>query len=368
MYLTSSMVVSGGSNAEVVRVGRATPSVFTVLRARPALGRLFDATDALPDSMHRVVLSYEFWQRRFGGDRAIVGKTLLTDVGSYDIIGVSEPGLTLPMPGPFASTANLAGFGVDVWTALKVPPKGPFYNNHPYVGLARLKPGVTVAAANREIIERTRRFSDILPQVYSPRFMKQYNFRGEVSPLKDAVLGPTVPKALWALFGSVILVLLIAVANVANLFIVRMDSRRRESTIRTVLGADRTHMAAHYLSESLLLCGSAAIAGVIIAAACVRALLAIAPRSIPRLAAVNLSWQSITFGLVLGLVIGLIFGAIPLLRRGVDIAALREGGRGVGTSRRQRALRGGLVVSQMAFALVLLCLRGAHDPQLHAPA
>jgi predicted permease len=358
IYATTSTIVSGGSNAEVVRVGDVTPSVFSVLRARPALGRLFDATDALPDSTHRVVLSYEFWQRRFGGDRAVVGKTLQTDDGSYDIIGVSEPGLTLPMPGPFASTANLAGFGVDVWTSLKVPPKGPFYNHHAYTGVARLKPGVTVAAANGEIVERTRRFSDILPQVYSPRFMKQYNFRGEVSSLKDAVLGPTIPKALWALFGSVILVLLIAVANVANLFIVRMDSRRREATLRTVLGADRLHMAAHYLSESLLLCESAAIAGVIIATVGVQALLAIAPRTIPRLAAVNLSWQSITFGLALGLVVGLIFGAIPLLRRGVDIAALREGGRGVGASRRQRALRGGLVVSQMALALVLLACAG----------
>ena len=128
IYVTTSTIVSGGSNAEVARVGNVTPSVFAVLRARPALGRLFDATDALPDSLHRVVLSYEFWQRRFGGDRAIVGKTLQTDGSSYDIIGVSEPGLTLPMPGPFASTANLAGFGVDVWTSLKVHPDGPFYN------------------------------------------------------------------------------------------------------------------------------------------------------------------------------------------------------------------------------------------------
>ena len=172
------------------------------------------------------------------------------------------------------------------------------------------------------------------------------------------MLGPTIPKALWALFGSVILVLLIAVANVANLFIVRMDSRRREATLRTVLGADRTHMAAHYLSESMLLCGSAAIAGTTIAAVGLRALLAIAPRSIPRLAAVTLSWQSMVFAVALALVIGAIFGIMPLLRRNVDMAILREGGRGLSVSRAQRTFRSGLVVSQMAFALVLLASAG----------
>jgi putative ABC transport system permease protein len=358
IYQTSELTVVGGDRAEVVRVGIVTPSVFSVLTAHPHLGRLVGDQDAKPDSIRRVVLSYEFWQRRFGRDGAIVGKTLQTGEGSYEIIGVTEPGLTLPMPGPFASTANLAGFGVDVWIALKLNPNGPFYNNHPNVGLARLKPGVTVADANREIVAMTRQLPVVVPTAYLAGFMKQYNFRGEVSPLKDSVLGPMIPKALWALFGAVILVLLIAVANVANLFIVRMDSRRRESTIRTALGADRLHMAVHYLSESMLLCGSAAIAGVTIAVMGLRALLAIAPKSVPRLAAVTLSWQSIAFAVALALVIGAVFGIMPLLRRNTDMATLREGGRGLSVSRAQRTFRSGLVVAQMAFALVLLASAG----------
>ena len=358
MYRTGEVTVIGGDRAEVARMAIATPSVFIVLGAKPHLGRLFDEEDAAPDSLRRVVLSYEFWQRRFGGDRAIVGKNLPTGEATYQIIGVTEPTLTLPMPGPFSSTANLAGLSVDLWLALQVNPSGPFYNNHPNVGLARLKPGVTVADANRDIAALTLRLPNFAPNAYSAGFMKNYNFRSEVAPLKDSVLGPTIPKTLWALFGSVTLVLLIAVANVANLFIVRMDSRRRESTIRTALGADVTHMATHYLSESLLLCGTAAIAGVTMAAVGLRALLAIAPQNIPRLAAVTLSGQSILFALVLALAIGVIFGVMPLVRRHVDMATLREGGRGLSVSRTQRSFRSGLVIAQMAFALVLLASAG----------
>ncbi|HEY6219900.1 MAG TPA: FtsX-like permease family protein, partial [Gemmatimonadaceae bacterium] len=180
---------------------------------------------------------------------------------------------------------------------------------------------------------------------------------GQVRPLKESVLGPTIPKVLWAIFGSVILVLLIAVANVANLFIVRMDSRRREATVRAALGADRGHLATHYLSESLLLCLAAATLGVVLSMVGLKALLAIAPQNIPRLQAVSVSWSSIGFALALSLVIGVVFGLMPLLRT-LDLSALREGGRGLSMSRAQRTFRSGLVTAQMALALILLASAG----------
>jgi putative ABC transport system permease protein len=358
LYTTSSTTVVGEGSAEMVSMGRATPSVFTVLRAKPELGRLFAEHDDFPDSSSIAIISHEFWQRRFGGDPAIIGQRLRTaGGGNYEIIGVTEPGLGLPMPGPFSSTQNLSGLSVDVWFPLRINTNGPFYNNHPWVGLARLAPGATVERAQLEVSTIMRRFTEILPTVYSERFMKQYNFRGEVAPLKDSVLGPSLPGVLWAVFGSVLLVLLIAVANVANLFVVRMDSRRRESTIRTALGADRAHMATHYLSESLLLCVTAAVAGIGLSALAIRALMAIAPQNIPRLSAVSLSWASIGFALALAVVMGAIFGTMPLTRR-LDLAMLREGGRGLSTSRTQQNLRQGLIVAQMAFALVLLASAG----------
>ena len=358
LYTTGGMSVVGEGDAELARVGVATPSLFTVLRARPERGRLFDRGDDFPDTASKVVLSHEFWQRRFGGDPAIVGKTIRTSGGgNYAIIGVMEPGVTLPMPGPFSSSQNLSGLKVDVWRPLRINTNGPFYNNHPYVGLARLAPGATAEAAQAQVTAIMRRFTEVMPTVYSPGFMKQYNFRGEVAPLRDSVLGPSLPSLLWAVFGSVILVLLIAVANVANLFVVRMDSRRRESTIRTALGADRAHMATHYLAESMLLCVTAAAIGVGLSAIALRALLRIAPQNIARLEGVTLTWGSVAFAVTVAVVMGLIFGSVPMARR-LDLTALREGGRGLSSSRAQRTTRSGLIVAQMAFALVLLASAG----------
>ncbi|MEP6763484.1 MAG: FtsX-like permease family protein, partial [Gemmatimonadaceae bacterium] len=290
---------------------------------------------------------------RFGGDTVIIGHNLETSGGQFQIVGVAEPGLTLPMPGPFSSQSNVAGFTIDVWTPMQLNPAGPFYNSHQYVGVGRLRPGVSADSAQREFTTLARRFSEILPTVYNPGFLKQYNFRTEVSGLQNAVLGPTIPRALWMVFASVVVVLLIAVANVANLFIVRMEARRRESAIRTALGASTGHMATHYLSESLLLCGAAAVAGIALAFAGLHALLLIAPTNIPRLASVTMSGSSIAVAAGITLILGFLLGVIPLARR-VNISTLREGGRGLSSSPRQRAVRSVLVIGQVALALVLL--------------
>ncbi len=274
------------------------------------------------------------------------------------MIGVAEPRLTLPMPGPFASTANLAGFGIDMWEPLRLNPAGPFYNSHQYTGIARLKPGVTPDDAQRDLAAITRRFPEIYPNVYSPGFMKQYNFRVGVTLLKAEVLGPTVARSLWILFGAVGLVLLIACANIANLFLVRMETRRRETAIRAALGATRGDMAAHFLAESLLLTVTAGVVGLAVARWGVPGLLAVAPRNIPRLSTASLSWSAVALGLALSVAAGIAFGILPLFRRAVDVATLREGGRGQSHSRRQRRARTALVVGQVALAVVLISAAG----------
>jgi putative ABC transport system permease protein len=358
LYTLGGFTVVGDGDAERVDVASATPSLFSVLRARAERGRLFIAADDFPDTTSIVVISHEFWQRRFGGDTAIIGKRIRTSGGgNYEIIGVTEPGLTLPMPGPFSAPQTLAGLRVDAWRPLRLNPAGPFYNSHGNVGVARMAPGATIERAQAEAVAIMKRFTDVLPKAYSERFMKQYNFRVEVAPLKDSVLGPSLPGLLWAVFGSVILVLLIAVANVANLFVVRMDSRRREATVRTALGADRGHLATHYLAESLLLCMTAAALGVLLSVMSLKALLAIAPQNIPRLADVTVNGASIAFAVGLSVVMGLVFGVMPLASK-LDLTTLREGGRGLSQSRSQRNLRQGLIVAQMAFALVLLASAG----------
>lgn len=357
LYLASEYTVTNGGQADLARVAVATSSVFTTLRARAVMGRLILDSDDSPGQPQVAVLSHEYFEKRFGGDASIIGRNLETSSGNFEIVGVAEPGLTLPMPGPFSTHANLAGFGVDVWTAMQLNPAGPFYNSHPYVGVGRLRDGATVADAQRDLSQIMSHFTEVMPDAYSPEFMKEYNFRTEVSDLRNAVLGPTIPRALWMLLGSVALVLLIAAANVANLFIVRMESRRRESAIRAAMGASWRHLAAHHLAESWLICMTAALLGVALALAGVRALLAIAPTTIPRLNAVAVNGTSVILAVAIALVLGTLFGLMPLLRP-FTAAALREGGRGLSASPKQRAIRNGLVIGQVSLAVVLMAAAG----------
>ena len=361
VYRTIGVTVFGGgegdAQTEIVRAATVTASVFDVLQARTSRGRLIEPDDDVPNGPLRVVLGYEFWRRRFGSDANIVGKILKTAGGDYEVIGVTEPGLSLPMPGPFASGAAIAGVAMDVWLPMQLNLAGPHHNSHPYVGLGRLKPGTTIDDAQREIAALTRQLPVAAPDAYSENFLREYRFRGEAASLKDSVLGPSLPRTMWMLFAAVLLVLLIAAANVAGLFVVRLEARRREAAIRSALGADRRHMAVHYLSESILLSLAAAALGMWLSYAGLRALLAISPSDIPRLANTTLGWPSILFAVAAALTAGVVFGIVPLLRDS-RLGALREDGRGLTSSRSRRSVRDVLVVGQMAMALVLLAAAG----------
>jgi putative ABC transport system permease protein len=355
VYRTGSMTIADpGTDAIEVRSAQATASLFSTLGGHAVLGHMFDPDDYLPTTRWtKVVLSNEFWRSHFGADSGIIGKQIQTASAAYTVIGVLQPGFTLPKPGSFSSTADLSSFGVDVWLTLNLNP-ATRQNNHAFSGIARLAPGRTADDAQRELASMTAQFSTLWPDVYSERFMQSYNFRVSATPLLDEVLGPTVARALWILFAAVGLVLAIACANVANLFLVRMEARRRESAIRGALGADGRHMAVHYLSESLMLTLSAGVAGVLLARMSIAAILAVAPRNLPRLAGVELHWTSVVFAGVLSIAAGVLFGVLPLVRSRVDVETLREGGRGLTSSPRRKLARDGLVVAQVALALVLL--------------
>ena len=358
MYRSTGFTVTGDGPAEITRTAMVTASLFNVLGARASLGRLLLPEDDLPDSTKRVVLGHEFWQRRYGGDRSVVGRILQATGGPYEIVGVMEPGLTLPMAGAFSSLSAIAGVGMDLWVALKLDPAGPHYNSHPHVGVGRLRPGFTAEDAQREIAALTRQLPEAVPNAYTDSFMREYNFRGQAAALKDSVLGPSLPRTMWMLFAAVVLVLAIAAANVAGLFMVRYESRRRESSIRAALGADGRHMAVHFLSESLLLCSAAAVVGTWLAFAGLRAMLAIAPVNVPRIAGVTLGWTSVLCAVLVAVGAGIIFGIAPLARGAWQEGGLREDGRGMTVSRSRRSARDVLVVGQLAMALVLLASAG----------
>lgn len=354
IYRNFSLTVLSGGDAALARVAMATHTVFDALRARASLGRLFGAGDDAPGAPPVAVISAEYHRDRFGSDPAIVGKTLETADGTFEIVGVTAPGLTLPMPGPFADASDLTGFGVDVWLPMKVNPAGPFWNNHPNVGIARLARDVSLDDANRELSALLQRFPEWMPDAYSAQFLASYNFRLTAVPLRDAVLGAQVPRVLWLLFGAVLLVLAAAASNVGNLFLARLEMRRRESALRGALGANRLQMAAHFLAEALLIAGVGGALGLALAQCTLRILPVVAPRDIPRMYDVALGGTA--WGVAVGIVavLTLAFALAPMLRRELDVSALRDGSRLLGASPRQRALRHALVVAQVAATMVLL--------------
>ena len=357
VYLTGEFTITGNDRPERVRVAAASAGVLRALRARPALGRLITADDDQPSSTAPgqaapgpasavAVLSHDFWERRYGGDPSVIGKTIQIDSRTIPIVGVLDAGVQLPAQ------------DIDVWQPLGLNPAAEPVNWHTFSAIARLRPGVTLAQAQAELAAVGTRVVELFPSAYDDAFMKDTGFHFDVESLRSIVLGD-VGRSLWIIFGTVGLVLLIACFNVANLFLARTEGRQRETAIRMALGARSAQLARHYLTESIFLALLAGALGVLFAWGAVQLLLAFSPEWIPRLGTVRLGWESIAFTAMVSLAAGIAFGLFPV------VAARREtressggGARGSTATRNQHAFRGALVVVQMALALVLLAAAG----------
>jgi predicted permease len=343
VYQSSDVTVLGGGaeRPERVRWVQASASLFDVLGFRPALGRLLVADDNHSRRPTVVVLSHGYWTRHFGAAGDVVGKAIDVEGFPLTVVGVLPPGADLP------------DLRVDLWAPAWVD-STTVWNNHTWSAIGRLKPGITAALAERDLAPLTNRLPEVFPTVYGRNWIASTGFRTAVVPLRDAVVGEMLTRALWTLFAALALVLLIAAANVANLFLVRLDARRREGALRTALGAGRAQLARQYLTESLLLTAVAAGAAVALAQIMLRVVLSVAPSDLPRLAEVRLSGAAIAFAGGAALLAGVAFGVLPLIGDRLDVGLLREAGRGLTTSARGMAARRVLVASQMALAVVLL--------------
>ncbi len=315
-------------------------------------GRTFTAGDDLPNAPKTVVVSYAFWQRHFGGDPQLIGRRIILNGESYEIIGVVGPDL---QSSQIAERSTLSGDveidgSPDVYTPFQLDPNS-LERGHYFNVAGRLKPGVTLAAANTQLQadyeEYARRLLDLDPGA---------GF--SVQPLQEAIVGG-VRNSLLVLLGAVGFVLLIACANIANLLLARASGRKREIAIRAAVGASRGRIIRQLLTESLMLSLAGGVVGLAIGYAAIRALLRFSP-DIPRLGLggsnVNLDWRVLGFTLALSILTGVLFGLAPALQSSrADLGgALKESGSRSGAGLRHNKTRALLVTAEMALAIVLL--------------
>ena len=323
---------------EQVRGIHVTEGYFRLFGAPVILGRTFTPQEDAPHGGRVVVLSYGLWQRRFGGDPGIVGKSLSLGNEPYTIVGVIGK--------QFRSDP-----AADLWVPFQFPPVSEDMNTYFHVA-GLLRPGVTMARAKAQLdlaaVQYHRDYPYTNPQA-----------RFQIHPLRDTIVGD-VRNSLLILLGAVSLVLLIACANVANLLLARAAGRRREFAIRSALGAGRGRIIRQLFTESILLSVGGGVLGLALGFVGVRALLAISPAGLPRIgdggAAVGLDWRVLGFTVAVSLATGLLFGLFPALHASrADLnSVLKESSSRGGIGIRQGRMRALLVVSEISLALVLL--------------
>jgi predicted permease len=349
MWDNTAVTVTGVGEPARVEGLLVTDGTLGVLRVQPALGRGFSKEDDTPGTPERVLLSHGYWQRTFGGDPAIVGRGITIDGRSREIIGV--------LPASF----RFLNLNPQVLLPFRFDRAKLFVGNFSYQGVARLKPGATIEQANADIARMLPMTLDRfpLPPGFSRQMLEETKIGPNVRPLSADVIGD-VGRVLWVLLGTVGLVLLIACANVANLFLVRAEGRQQELAIHTALGAGRGRIAWELLSESLTLALLGGAAGLLLAYAGIRTLVAIAPEGLPRLNDIAIDPTVLAFTLGISLAAGVLFGLIPVLRFATPhvAGALKEGGRLSSAGRERHRARHALVIVEVALAVVLLVASG----------
>ena len=357
-YGGDSLTVTGAGQPEHVRGLDVTDGTLPILGVKPALGRLFTRHDDSPGAPETVLISYAYWREKFGGNPSVIGRNITVDGKPREIIGV------LPKDFHFLDRRDDALFLPFQWDRSKMK-----LGNFSYEALARLKPGVTMAQATTDMARlfpvTIRSFP--APEGFSVALFEKARFEPNLRPLKQDVIGD-VGNVLWVLMGSIVIVLLVACANVANLLLVRVEGRRQELAIRSALGADRRRMTADLLFESLVLGFAGSLLGLGLAYAALRVLVAMAPTGLPRLHEISINLPVLLFTLGLALFVGIVISLIPIIKfSGTGLNSdLREGGRAQSQGRERHRARKALVVVQVALALVLLICSGLMIRTFHA--
>jgi predicted permease len=348
---TGGTSVTGLGEPEQVRTLSTTYGTLQALGVQPLLGRWFSQADDSPGGTDPdpVMLGYGYWQRRFGGDKTVLGRGLTVDSRLRQIVGVMPAGFRFLNVEP------------ELITTQRFDRSRGFYGNFGFQGIARLKPGVTLAQANADLDRVLTIWKNAWPEPPGAgrQIIENWKIKPALRPLKQDVVGDT-GNVLWVLMGTIGVVLLIACANVANLLLVRAQARQQELAIRAALGAGRGRIAGELLIESLLLGLMGGAAGLGLAYGGLRLLVAIGPANLPRLSEISIDLPTLAFTLAASVVSGLLFGLMPTLKyAGARTAtALRSGGRTSSQSQERHRASNALVVVQVSLALVLLVSSG----------
>ncbi len=337
--------VTGLAQPEEVEIALVSGGVLETLDVPAVQGRWFRDSDQDPRGAKTVILSYGYWQRRFGGDPSVIGRNIQVDSISRQVVGVMPRGFRMvdkdfDLLVPLALDRHnqiLAGFGFD--------------------GIARLKPGITLAQANADVSSLIAVWMDSWSNGpgTNPHYYEVWRIAPAFRPLKQLVIG-NVNEALWVVMATVGLVMLIACTNIANLLLVRVESRHHELSIRAALGAGRARIARELLFESVCLGLMGGLFAIGVAYAALHLLVAIGPNELPRLSEISLDARSLGFTLLLSVLSGLVFGSIPALKYIFASATdlMPAANRTASAGRPRQRMRNLLVVAQVAMALVLL--------------
>lgn len=340
-YYQSTGNLAGTEAPRRAIVARVSANFVNVMGIRPLLGRSFTPEEDVYRATEVAMISESLWRDRFGGDPAVLGKTLRMDKQSVEIIGV-------------IADANSFPENVELWLPAKHDPEMMADDNRGANWLrliGRLAPGITLEQANAEFAALSKGLTERFPE-------ERTGEATSLTPLTESLIG-SVRQPLWVLLGAVGLVLLIACTNVAALLLGRMMSRERELTVRMALGAGRGRLVRQLLTESTVLGVVAALIGVLLAVFLVRGLALLAP-DIPRMTGVRVNGYVLAFSVALGVVTGLVFGIFPAwqVSRESMQATLRSSGRGLAGTRQAGRVRSTLVIGQFALAIVLLAGAG----------
>jgi putative ABC transport system permease protein len=336
--------LTSGDQPERVRIYYTSHELWKVLGVKPLLGNTYGAEDDKPGAPRVVVLSHGVWQRKFGGDRSIIGKTVDINLSGRTVLGVMPPGFDFPEK-------------ADMWSPIRLDPANlQWRQNHYMEVIARLKPGITIGQATADLRLQTKHW----PEVYSPGYSIDGGWDTYVVSLMDQEVGDVRP-ALFTLLGAVGFVLLITCANVGSMLLLRVESRAREILVRASLGARRGALVRQFALESFMLSLAGGLLGLAAASWAIRGVVLLYPDAIPRAEGVALDGRVVAFTLALALLTGLLISLIPAWRAArPDLSqALKVAGASTtGSSGRMRMQRA-LVVVQLALSIALLAGAGS---------